>query len=58
MDTVIYSNLTPGLEYKLVGTIYDKKTSTLLSDTFNDTLTSVKYFVPDATGNGSVEGRH
>ena len=29
-----------------------------LSDTFNDSFTSVKYFVPDATGNGSVEGRH
>ncbi len=55
IDTVTYNNLTAGLEYKLVGSIYDLKHKTLLADTFNDTFTSTKYFMPDATGNGTVD---
>ena len=55
IDTVTYNNLTAGLEYKLVGSIYDIKHKTLLTDTFNDTFTSTKYFTPDATGNGTVD---
>ena len=55
IDTVTYNNLTAGLEYKLVGSIYDLKHKTLLTDTFNDTFTSTKYFTPDATGNGTVD---
>ena len=55
IDTVTYNNLTAGLEYKLVGSIYDLKHKTLLTDTFNDTFTSTKYFTPDASGNGTVD---
>ena len=55
IDTVEYKNLTAGLEYKMVGTIYDVKTGQVLADTLNDSYTVTKYFKPEASGNGTVD---
>lgn len=52
-DTVTYTDLTPGREYKLTGTLYDKSTGeALLVD--GETVTAETTFTPE-TSDGSVD---
>lgn len=53
-DIVSFTNLEPGKEYELTGTLMDKETSKPLVDGDGKEITSKAVFTPD-TPNGSVE---
>lgn len=54
VDTVTYSNLEKGKEYKMVGTLMDKATGNAVTDTEGKAITVEKIFKAPATG-GEVE---
>ncbi len=53
IDTVEYENLTPGREYKLVGTLMDKSTGKVMHDKKN-ALTATAVFTAEAA-NGTID---
>lgn len=53
VDTVSYKNLTPGMEYKIIGTLMDKKTGKPV-EAGGKAVTSEAVFQPEKT-EGSVE---
>lgn len=54
VDTVTYSNLEKGKEYKMVGTLMDKATGNAVTDADGKAITVEKIFKAPATG-GEVE---
>lgn len=53
-DVVTYTNLEPGKEYEVVGTLMDKETGKPMLDGAGKEITSTTKFTPE-TANGSVE---
>lgn len=53
-DVVTYTNLAPGKEYEVVGTLMDKETGKPMLDGAGKEITSTTKFTPE-TANGSVE---
>lgn len=53
-DVVTYTNLEPGKEYEVVGTLMDKETGKPMLDGAGKEITSTTKFTPQ-TANGSVE---
>lgn len=53
-DVVTYTNLEPGKEYEVTGTLMDKETGKPMLDSSGKEITSTTKFTPE-TANGSVE---
>lgn len=56
VDRVLFENLTPGVEYTLVGTLMDKATGEVLRDEYNEPVMTEHKFTPkDYSGYEDIE---
>jgi hypothetical protein len=56
IDTVSYTNLIPGTEYTVTGTLMDKETGEAILDQHNDPITASTTFTPEES-DGTVDVR-